>query len=121
MHSFRTPSLSTKDSGVTYCNQCDNIRAMYRCVITGTNSHSTSSGRIVVHFILRIVKVSYSHLCPVYQVFAQVMNARPQGGEEGGRVSFIPTRGTLTDTLWCNSDSLYKGEHWRKVDAFVVQ
>lgn len=87
MHSFRTPSLSTKESGVIYCNQCDNIvrrTGVYKVIITATNSHSTSSGRIDVHFILWIVKVSYSHLCPGYQVFAQVMNAIPQGGEEGG-------------------------------------
>jgi len=39
MQSFRTPSLSKKESGVIYCNQCDNkIRCAgeYKVIITAT-------------------------------------------------------------------------------------
>jgi len=46
-------------------------------------------GEKIVRSVLWIVKVLYSHLCPGYQVFAQVMNARPQGGRRG-RIPFTP-------------------------------
>jgi hypothetical protein len=122
MHSFRTPSLSKKESGVIYCNQCDNKTrdvGVYEMVIT--TCYRAATVHVVGERLFAPysgLSASYSHSCPGYQVFAPVMKLDPKGV---GGIFFIPTRGTLTDTLWCNSDSLYKRECWREVEAFVVQ
>jgi hypothetical protein len=52
--------------------------------------------------------------CPELEASAPGSRARPRRG-------FLPTNSTLTDILWCNSDSLYKGERRRKAEALVVQ
>jgi hypothetical protein len=65
-------------------------------------------------FIFRIVRDLHFPHVPNVKRLPQERGLDPGGG-------FTPTNSTLTDILWCNSDSLYKGERRRKAEALVVQ
>jgi hypothetical protein len=90
------------------CHECDNEMAL-GCIY------------VVTKFAAGAPFLSYSGLSKADTHSLGERQASALGTRAMPRRGVTPTKNTLTDILWCNNHSLYKGECRRKAEALVVQ